>query len=326
MKIRIIIVLFLITSLRFIAQEDSVIFNDPNYSNTMIQVYFGFDTDFKLERKSVDYPERANITYNIQGSHYFSNIPLELSVLYSGDLLNNLKDSYYLNYSENELYKFNILDIGVTYNFIDNMVDELVEVNIGSKTNFSNNTRTVLVGFYDGTTRKRMGVHIGMFRYTQSITLGYADGEQVVFIDGTKLPTDESLDIGVTESYPLFYTTERHLSTYVGLAYHRNNAMKVKLADGRKRYNMKNLIIYGDVLIDVFSDIQKLGYNGELYDFTTATSGVNQTKIGFRLGVKRDFSPKHGAIWAAEVGKRPQYFGDHCYFQFGIGYAFKTKI
>ncbi len=302
---------------------DKILMNNPNYANLMIQAFILFDTDIILGTK--DYPERANATYNLSASYYFDNLPLELMTQYSGSFYDNLKSDYYKNKSDNLFAKYNLFDFVFTYNFFDKLIDEEVDVTMGSKIDYSKNERTIYTSRYKGRTRKRIGFRLGVFHYNQPITLGYADGQQVVFDDGTKLPMDQNMPSGVTGSYPLFYTSEKHLSTYFGIAYHRNNGLIIQ-SDQRKRSNLKNLIVFADVLIDASSEIQKLSYNDTLYDFNTASSGVNQTKIGYRFGFRRDFSKKHGSFWDLEIGKRPQYFGNHFYFQFGLGYAFKTKI
>lgn len=299
------------------SQDDGTL-DDPNFAKFMGQIGLGVETDFS---------HRTEVPITI-GLHYdFTKLPFEIEAAFNVSVFGDRKnDLYAYNQSDNEYQNFNSFDAGVVYNFFDKTEEKSVRVVVhrSSKEGPTVTTKTERSVHVAGMVRDRFGIRAGIYRYAQSITDYDAIDQSIVFADGTTFPDAENPWQGaISDGDRFFYTAERHLSTYLGFVFHRSFGRAINHTTYGKRRNMSNRFIYADVLIDLASDIQKLSYQGQLYDLHEATSGVDLSPIGFRIGMKNT----DGIIfYKLEFGMRPQYFQKDIYALLSVGYSFNKNF
>jgi hypothetical protein len=178
--------------------------------------------------------------------------------------------------------------------------------------------------FSEGLVRKRLGIRGGVMRYAQSITDYDSDGQSIVFPDGTTFPDAENPwneKPSTDDNY--YFTGERHLSGYIGLQFHRSSGLVLDFEQYGTKDSKVNFFLYADMLINLASDIEKLSFEGQLYDLNNATSGVSLNNIGFRVGAKR---VRRNLFYSVEFGMRPQYFKADIYTQLLVGYSFNGNF
>ena len=310
---------FIATTTSLFAQTDKdVLKDDPNYAQFMGQIGFGIESDFTY---------RSEFPISIDFHYDFEKSPIEVDASFLVGVLGDRKNSFYPdNLSDNEFQNFNSFEMGGVYNFFDKTEAKSIRVVVGRS------TRTTASGTYKteyyvrkkGMVRKRFGVRTGFYRYAQSITDYDAVGQSINFSDGTTFPdADHTWNGKPSDNDHYFFTAERHLSAYVGMCYHRSYGLTLDAGQYGKKYSRANVFIYADMFVDLASDIQKLSYQGKLYDLTEATAGVDLNTIGFRLGAKK-VDPI--IFYSFEVGLKPQYLKSQFYGQFLIGCSLNRNL
>ncbi len=308
-----------VISINVFAQSDqNLLTNDPDFAQFTAQIGIGLETNFS---------HRTEVPISI-GFHYdFENAPIELDASFLLSVFGDRKSSFYPdNLSDNPFQNFNSFDAGATYNFIDNTTVKYIKVIVGrkSKSKSWGEEVTVYTTERKGLVRQRFGVRAGLYRYAQSITDYDAIDRSIKFPDGTTFPhADNAWSGQLTDNEKFFFTAERHLAAYLGLSYHRSHSIAIDAGQSGERRSAFSTFIYADLFLDLASDIQKLGYQGKLYDLTTATSGVDLNTLGCRLGVKR----VGGLLfYGFEAGLKPQYLKTQFYGQFMVGYSFNRNF
>ena len=296
--------------------------DQPDFARFMGQIAIGGETDFSF---------RSEVPVGIYLHYDLKKIPLEFD---AGGIISLLSERqrtiYPENLSDNEFQRYSTVQGGITFNFIDHYVKKFVKVtykvkafytgSIGNET-LSSNSYSV---WREGLVRKRLGIRGGVMRYAQSITDYDSDGQSIVFPDGTTFPdADNPWDEKPTTGDNYYFTAERHLSGYIGLQFHRSTGLELDF----KGYGVKdakiNFFLYADMLFNLASDIEKLSFEGQLYDLNDATSGVSLNNLGFRAGVKR---LRRNVFYSIEFGMRPQYFEADIYTQILVGYSFNGNF
>lgn len=302
----------------FAQSEATVQYDDPNYAEFMAQIGLGLETDFTY---------RTEVPLSIDFHYDLENLPIELDLSFMASVFSERKRSFYPdNLSDNEYQPFNSFEMGGVYNFFDKTEEKSIRVLLRRfrRTKFNGTQTTEYYTMSNGLVRKRFGVRTGIYRYAQSITDYDSVDRSIEFADGTSFPDAENAwSGGLTEDEKFYFTAERHLAAYFGLCYHRSYAIQIDAGQFGEKRAMANVFIYADMFLDVASDIQKISYNGELYDLTEATSGVDLKNIGFRLGAKK-VDPV--IFYSFEAGLKPQYFEPQFYLQFLIGYSFNKNL
>jgi hypothetical protein len=163
-----------------------------------------------------------------------------------------------------------------------------------------------------------------VYRFAQSLIAFDAVNQSIGFSNGTAFPDPETpWDRQPSTDDKFFFTAERHLAAYIGLVFHSSTGLTINTGGYGKRDNIINLFIYADLLMNLDSDIQKLGYQEQLYDLNEAESGVDFNDRGFRIGAKLVDAWYFVAI---ELGQRPHYFQSQYYTQFSLGYSFNRNL
>lgn len=288
--------------------------DDPNYARFMAQIGIGLETDFHFR---TEVPLSAEVRYETK------EIPFEFEVSILGSFIGDRRGTFYPNnLSENEFQPYSNFEFGGVFNFSDHSNVEPLLVTIDKKRRRRSSGREELTEYYvvmDGTVRRRWGARWGMFRYAQSITDYDAVGQTIEFPDGTTFPdADNPWEEKPSTDDNYYFTAERHLVGYLGMAFHSSKGLALDVQNHGRRDTEVNLFFYADLLLSVASDIQKLSFGGNLYDLNDATSGVDLNNMGFRVGAKRVDT---AIFYSVELGMRPQYFDTKIYTQFLIGYS-----
>jgi len=293
--------------------------DDPNYAQFMLQLGFGLETDFQFRS---EVPLSAELRYDME------KIPFEFEVSIMRSAFSERGRSFYPdNLSDNEFQAYSNFEIGGVYNFFDRSTTEPMRVTVEKKWRRRSTGKDELTEYYvmvDGTVRRRWGVRWGVFRYAQSITDYDADGQSIVFPDGTTFPdADNPWEEKPSTDDRYYFTAERHLVGYLGMVFHCSKGLVLDIEDHGLRDSEVNVFLYADALFSVASDIQKLSFGGNLYDLNDATSGVDLNNLGFRVGAKRVESK---IFYSLEFGLRPQYFDSKIYTQVLLGYSFNRNF
>ena len=312
------VVFFALSANVFGQSRFDVLADDPNFATFMGQIGIGLETDFSL---------RTEVPVTLQFHYDFNTKPVEVDASFMVSFLGDRKGSFYPdNLTDNEYQNYNSFEAGGVYNFFDKTELKSIRVVVGrsTKTKVNYTLKTEYYVRRDGHVRKRFGVRAGLYRYAQSITDYDAYQQSLNFADGTKLPdADNPWTEKPSDNDHFYFTAERHLATYLGLCYHRSYGMVLDNGPKGKRYARANVSIFADAFIDVASDVQKIGYQGQLYDLKEATSGVDLNNMGFRVGAKRADAIM---FYSLEVGMRPQYLKTQFYAQLLIGYSFNRHF
>jgi hypothetical protein len=297
--------------------EVEVLYDDAKSYNIMGQVSVMAETDFDF--RTLAYL-KTRLYYD------FIEPSIEISFIHGFAITDEReKGEPFSPITGNEHQTANVTDIGITYNFIDNTNREPIKIKLGS--NRRGNRRIDTYTHFDGEKRHRVGARIGMYRYANALSLYDLDGDSIKFREGLTLPDPIAnfVNSGEPNGYML---GQRHASIFIGGSYHRNSGLFINARGFGKRGTKKDLKIYGDILIDLASDIENVSYQGRVYETRDALSDLDQKSMGWRLGAYWSASSikGHGIQTDVEVGQRPSYFGSSIYFQFGVGYSFSTLL
>ncbi|MCH2215112.1 MAG: hypothetical protein MK086_08085 [Flavobacteriales bacterium] len=298
----------------FVKEED-----DPDFAQFMLQVGFGLETDFNF---------RTEVPIYLRGYYDFENKPFALELNLIGSVFSERKNFLFRdNLSDNEYQSYSNVEAGFIYNFSTKTSAEQVGVVYDRKSKYSHILDSWFSTEYrvypTAQVKRRWGLRLGGFRYAQSITDYDAVGKSIEFSDGTTFPDAENAwEEKPTTDDNFFFTAERHFAAYFGIIFQKSFGTILDVKGYGIRNGKSNFFIYLDGFLNIASDVQKLSFQGQLWDLNDATGGVNLNNSGFRLGMKKVGSK---VFISAEVGIRPQYLDAKFYSQFLMGYSFNKN-